>query len=489
MNKHSKLFIISLLALATTSCDLLGALTGKENYSNYEDYFTKELKYEKSTDMASFNKALDEGAYWWRTYDGKSSTTYYTSRNWLVYFDKQSSELTTIYFLDGNKINISTNDSGHYFQIADFTCVNTEGEYWRGMQGVPATEEQQKNIQIHKYEDNSGYLVVAYEKYMFYVTSDFKDAYINETNTKTFKSANGEKVIADCDLLNNYLTAFGKEKRLTLPAPEGKDIEIWHGKDYYQGDMSHYTAYLADVEPAEYAETLKKNGFTVIRSYEDPFYAFYLSRGGYWYCYDEEAEIEVLLKAHDYLYTDNMGKTYGPWHNTLIWFYKMNTGYFGENIQNDAEDWSDSDKETMNAWYDGKLNVTIPFVKLGKNYNVPNKMTLAHTGILDGTLMQEHKCYNITDSSRVNYLEGYDEVLEANGYHKYEYGFDADNDLNARSSFMKTEDCKYAECYINEEKNVAIKYYFDVNNGNTIRVFKLDEMKSMNVQNPEIFND
>lgn len=488
MDKHSKLLTIVFLSLTITACDFLNNIIGQSNYSGYEEYFTNELKYEKSTDMDSFNKALDEGAYWWRTYESDTSTSYYTSKGWLVFFNNSNKELSSIRFLDANRINVYENENGHYFQIADYTALSVEGEYWNGTKGVSASEEQQKNLQMHKYEDNSGYLVVAYEKYMFYVTSDFKDIYVNETNTKTFNNANEEKVIADCDLLNNYLTVFGEDKRLTLPAPEGKDIEIWHGKDYYKDHMSHYTAYFADVEPADYAETLKKNGFTVIRSYEDPFYAFYQSRGGFWYCYDEKAEIKILVSASDYLYINNVGKSYGPWHNTEIWFYKMSNGYFGENEQNTAEDWSDSDKEIMNSWYDGKLNVIIPFVKLGSNYHVPTDMSLAHTGILDGTLMQDHMCYNITDGSRVYYLDGYDKVLEANGYHKYEYGFDVDNDFDARSAFMKTEECKYAECYINEEKNVAIKYYFDTNNGNTIRVFKLDEMKSLNVENPEIFD-
>ncbi|MBR5997228.1 MAG: hypothetical protein IK028_04305, partial [Bacilli bacterium] len=80
-------------------------------------------------------------------------------------------------------------------------------------------------------------------------------------------------------------------------------------------------------------------------------------------------------------------------------------------------------------------------------------------------------------------LDGYDQVLEANGYHKYEYGFDINSNYSARASFNRTEDCKYAECYINTKKNVAIKYYYDVSNGNTIRVFKLDEMKSFNSDN------
>ena len=485
MNKYSKLFTISLLSLAITSCDLLGGLTGKsKNYSNYEDYFTQELKYEKSTDMASFNKAVDEGAYWWRTYEGKSSITYYSEKNWSISFNNKEDDKTasSIYFLDGNRIYFYEKDGKRYFQDIDYTC--TDGEtYWLLGSSIAISEEKQKQLQVHKYEDNSGYLVLACEKYMFYINADFTEIYVNEKNTKTFTNINGSKEIQDCELLTTYLAANKEDNRLTLPAPEGKNIEIWHGKSYYKEQMSHYTAYLADVEPAEYAETLKKNGYTVIRSYEDPFYAFYTTDGGYWYCYDEKAEVELLITANHYLYVDNMGKSYGPFHNTLIWFYKMNKGYFGEDKQNSKEDWTDSDKETMNSWYDGKLNVVIPFVKLGTDYSMPNQMTRAHEGLLDGTLSQDQKCYNIYDRSKVYYLDGYDQVLEANGYHKYEYGFDVTSNYSARGSFTKTEDCKYAECYINTEKNVAIKYYFDVNNGNTIRVFKLDEMKSFNSDN------
>ena len=78
------------------------------------------------------------------------------------------------------------------------------------------------------------------------------------------------------------------------------------------------------------------------------------------------------------------------------------------------------------------------------------------------------------------YLDGYGDVLEANGYLKYQYPVDL-SDYEQKYAFEKTEDSKYAECYINQDNNCAIKFYWSIYNGNTIRVFKLDEMRSWNV--------
>ena len=71
----------------------------------------------------------------------------------------------------------------------------------------------------------------------------------------------------------------------------------------------------------------------------------------------------------------------------------------------------------------------------------------------------------------------YDEILEANGFHKYVPNYDLSNP-DEKLAFFNTEESKYVNCFINQEKDIAIKYYFDIHNGNTIRVFKLSEMKS-----------
>ena len=98
--------------------------------------------------------------------------------------------------------------------------------------------------------------------------------YVNEKNTNEFQGYNDTKIIASSDLLDNTLKALGAEQRVKLPAP-GNDIEVWYGMEYYKEEPSHGTAYIADITPMEYVEILKDNGYTIIRSYEDPYYAFY----------------------------------------------------------------------------------------------------------------------------------------------------------------------------------------------------------------------
>ena len=142
------------------------------------------------------------------------------------------------------------------------------------------------------------------------------------------------------------------------------------------------------------------------------------------------------------------------------------------------ETWDSYDIENMKSWYDGTIDGTaVPFIPLGSDYYVPTMQSSARPNALDGTLAYHHQCYNITDGSNKYFLDGYDEILEANGFHKYVPNYDLSN-LEEKSAFHDTEESKYVNCFINQEKNIAIKYYFDINNGNTIRVFKLSEMKS-----------
>ena len=132
----------------------------------------------------------------------------------------------------------------------------------------------------------------------------------------------------------------------------------------------------------------------------------------------------------------------------------------------------------MAEWYDGLIDATkVPFPQIAKSYGVTKIMSYAHEGLMDGTLKLHSQCYNITDNSPVYFLDGYDQKLEAAGFHKYVPAYDLST-FEGRSAFQKIEECKYVECFINDEEDIAVKYYFDVINGNTVRVFKKSEMKS-----------
>ena len=156
----------------------------------------------------------------------------------------------------------------------------------------------------------------------------------------------------------------------------------------------------------------------------------------------DTSNLHIKAANYDYITTEtiyssefsDLGKSYGPLNNTKIWFEHMNKGYFGEKEQTNNDAWDSSDLANMAEWYDGTIDASaVPFVKLGKGYSVPtkNNKSYARNGILDGTLAYHEQCYNIFDSSPYYFLGGYDEVLEANGFHLYEPEHDGKKyDLN-----------------------------------------------------------
>lgn len=467
MKRFLKYFCVLFIGGFLSSCGLLssGGLGG--GYSGYEEYFEQEKKYKKFTDMDSLNEEIGKTSYFWSMYEGSDYKAYYTGKSDLIMIYKDRT-LISLRFTDGKSVTIREKNDALIFETDEVT-INSNGEktvYYEG-------EDASLNMAI----DDEGYLLVAYEKHAFYVSKDLKTVYVNETNTNVFQGYNSTKTIAPSDLLNTTLEALGEEQRVKLPAPK-ENIEIWYGMEYYKDEPSHGTAYIADITPMEYVEILKDNGYTVIRSYEDPYYAFYGENGGYWYCYDEKEEMKLIVHLTYYLYINDFGESFGPYNNTVIDFYHMRTGYFGEKERTTNEAWDSYDIENMKSWYDGTIDGTaVPFIPLGREYYVPTIQSSARPNALDGTLAYHHQCYNITDGSNKYFLDGYDEILEANGFHKYVPNYDLSN-LEEKSAFHDTEESKYVNCFINQEKNIAIKYYFDINNGNTIRVFKLSEMKS-----------
>jgi len=468
--KHlSKLLLLAVGAMSLSSCDFLANLIDglDGGYKSYEDYFTQEKKYEKFTNMNSFNSKLGELNYFWQIYDGTSSISYYSGKS-NFYSVYKNTEEVHFYSTQGENVDIVKKNGAVTFSTNEVS-IDDKGEKTVKYEG----KDNALNVAI----DDEGYLIVAYEKYAFYVTKDLKTVYENESNTNVFQGYSDKKTIPNSELLTNTLAALGKDTRLQLPSPGG-DVEIWYGLEEYNGKTSNGSAYIAGVSALDYVKKLEDSGFTVNRSYEDCYYAFYGKNGGYWYCFDEKQEIELLVNLEYYLYTDALGHTYGPYNNTHINFYKMRKGYLGEKTKTTATEWSSNDKQKFATWYNGTIDGSaVPFIQLGQGYKIPTSMSNAHSGFLDGTFANNQKCYNISDDSPYYLLDGYDEILENNGFHKYKQAYNLDIP-EEKTAFFNTEESKYVDCFINSEKDMAIKYYFDVINGNTIRVFKLSEMKS-----------
>ena len=470
MKKLSKLFCIFSSFLMLTACNLINP---EGRHEGYEEYFTEEKKYSKFTDINKLNEEIFKKAYFWSNpIDNDNYTCYITSKSHFIYIYKNSKKVMCS-FQSGGTLTVEEDEEGKMSAKTDRYVIIDE----KGNKTGSNNQVDRSNIEIQK--DSSGWLFFFNEKYLVYVTNDYKNFYICEDNTNVFNGINNStKLMTDDEFLTNALTILGKEERVTLPAPSTGEYEIWAGIDYYNDHPSHYSAYIAGVSPQEYVDVLKENGFTVNRSFEDEFYTFYGKNGGYWYCYDSKMEMKVILKYQDYLYTNNVGKTFGPSKNTVVWFYTIKDAKPKTITKSEETDWSESDKQTMAKWYDGTIDASkIPFPQIAKSYYVPSITMLAHEGLMDGTLKYHSECYNIYDDSPIYFLDGYDQKLEAAGFHKYVPSYDL-NDSKQRSEFRNTEDSKYIECFINDVEDIAVKYYYDINQGNTIRVFKKSEMKS-----------
>jgi hypothetical protein len=203
MKRLSKLLFIPLLGVSLTSCGLLGG-PGETDYSGYEEYFQQEKKYTKYTDMDSLNQAIGETAYFWSMIDSADYTAYYTSKNVLVMVYKDKT-MISIRFTDGNSVTVREKNGKLIFETDE----------------VEIDENGEKNVYITGKEssldmaiDDDGYLLVAYEKHMLYVTKDLKSVYMNERNTNVFQGYNDTKTIASSALLEKNIRKSWRRKKI-----------------------------------------------------------------------------------------------------------------------------------------------------------------------------------------------------------------------------------------------------------------------------------
>ena len=483
MKTFHKLLFIPLMGLTLSACSSLFPFI-KPSYAGYEEYMEKELKFSKYTKIDDLNAEIAEKAYQWKIGEHNEqykSTDYITAHNLSV----------TIYD-EGDRYSVYTTDGSSFYYSPDKTygyLASFRSKAYNNLYLFPSgnisnylnkdenniTEEQKEIFDIHFYDDGA-LLIFMDGKHLVYMENDKKTFYVSDDYTATFQGVNNTKTVPTCSLLISALEKL-EFSTLTLPAPEG-DFEAWAGENYYKEKYSNFGIYLAGVDIFDYIEVLKDNGFTVIRASDDIiFLPFYKERSGSWFIHDDKGELKGAMSFQDYLYINNVGKEYGPKFNVQIDLYKSTYGLFdGRNVTT-RTDWSDSEKETMQGWYDGSLNVIVPFHPLAVGYYVPSSMSRASEDLFGGALMLGHECYIIQDSSIDYHLDGYDETLEAAGYHKYVPAYEL-SDPEQLSAYKKSDESKYYECYINEELDCAIKFSFSFSKGNCIKVFKKSLMKS-----------
>ena len=478
------LLITSLLAL--TGCDLFNMINNLF-YDSFDDYIKKNDYQEIS--ISSFNNLLKDHMYFWskeiQTYTNTDdiNTRYYSpqSDNILEFTDNNQ---TTIYSRYGERIVVMYGESNttpvrYYFEDDPEVMVTNELK----VQYVDENNMRQEMddaheylFRCHVYED--GYLFVTQKNFMFYLSKDFKEYYINTNDTATFTNFDKQIEVPESALLTDALAALPEKEKLYFPIPENYEGSVY-AKDNIDEEDGHYISYnvlIPNVKASEYVKLLQQNGLEVYRGECHPMFDIGADESGEWIVYDKNQEFATHLQF-DTSYCAVKGsdeKNRGLELN--IQKAESKFSYYGKTV-NTQTDWTDDEKALMEQNY----GFVLPFINLGRRYHVDKQKRAHGEHPMTTPLNFDAKCYWVFDNFYKDVItETYGTKLEAIGFNLYETPVTKESSVEEIRDWKNSEDCKYYEMYLNTDLDLGIKFYFDDIYGNTIKIFKLSEIHAWN---------
>ncbi len=514
MRKTTKLFFLPLMAMMLTSCDILGAIRGitglKPKYENYEEFFADAMHFKSGTTfdlvMKNINKEL---RYWTRHTSQYSSTKYSIVEAPFFETINEYSDHYTIYLTNHDNVTIQkeAKQDGSIIEIhTNSVPMLVDGENHKWRYGDTTKDEkhldEKSKASINVYADENGYLVVSNSNSIFYITKDLKKVYFNDSNTRTFrymtdKDEYDSVQVPESDALTAALeTSKNSRPTLALPKPNNDSSldknKYWYGYNYRNIDLfgqvdpkkedyiNGYNLYFPGIEAYTYSEQLKQQGWTIHRANDEDLIATTSQKyDSYWVAVDEAEQYKIIIHDFQSLYVDlNALFTDGPSHSTRVEINRL--GGIEKVVagrKTTKTDWTDREKRTMRKWYD--LDVELPFVALSDSYSVPLRNSSAYAGLYSNLMELGTKCFNIQDNHYKYLLDGYGEVLEANGFTKFEMPSSVNpDDYKTVYEWYKVDSHKLYNAYVNYDKDVAVRFYFDISEGNVIRFFRISTMKA-----------
>ena len=450
------------------------------SYKSLDEFFKKN-NYTETKVNSEFNPIMQDHIYFWservQTFTNtsntdivhcspRSDTINYIGGYNQVTIRSRYSENFTVWTRNNTDILRYENEDGvkvYVYKDLSRKYVDDEGYL------VEMDDEHSSLIKVHEYND--GYLFKTCKNFMFYVDKALDNYYFNIDGTKTFTNYGVSITLPDSDLLSEGMNAFGNYEKFTLPLPANYSNGIYH-KDYLDEDDGHWIAYdviLPYADILQYVQTVKDAGLEIYRGENHPLFDFDgAEKGGEWVFYDKNHEFVVHLEYEYPIATVLKGKdssNYGV--RMRVQRAEEKFSYFGSTV-NTQTDWKETDKQTMMNSY----GIVLPFVNLGRRYHVEGTLRANGEHPLTSPLDMDVKCYWIFDNFYKDVItETYGEKLVQAGFVEYVPPADI-------QAWKDSEDVKYAECYINDELDLAIKFMFDDIYGNTIKIFKKSEMLS-----------
>lgn len=493
MKKLSKVLLVPLSVALLSGCaifDLFEAIDSMV-FDNISQYYDKE-NYSESPNEELFNDAIRANLYTW----DKEEKTYVNSGNKsLDYISPQSDVLT--YFIGEDQITIYTRYSETIVVFTDggkgtfLSYKDEEGDevklnsslemrYLDSESGylVNMDEEHQGLFRMHQYDD--GYLFSTHKNFMFYISNDLENIYVNTENSSTFTFHQASLTLPASSLLNETLERIGEKERFHLPLPNGYSRSVHHKAliDEDTKNVSSFEVHIPCLKATEYVEFLKGQGFEVYRGEEYGLFNLYKEEDGEWIAYDKNHEYKVHIQyTTSYaVLKENSNENWG------VELHVMKAGhtfsYFGSSLTTN-EDWTDKEKETM----ENLFGTVLPFIKLGRRYHISSKKVKNGEHAMLSPLSVDVECYQIFDNFYKDVInDSYGDKLIEAGFTYYLCPVDENSPREEIQSWKDSEDIRFYRCYMKEDLDLAVKIYFDDIYGNIMRIFKISELDSWHVE-------
>ena len=438
------LLMFLLLPIALTGCDLFG---GDEN------------GYEQNSTIGQVNAKMQKTMYGlWESKKTEEGYERYTSaRGSFVYEYEQNYSVNTF---DGQNFKVWKDKEyiATYTDDGDTVRVYSDGS--RSFVDSNITREPSAKVSVEA--DENGYLFITDSYYMIYFNKAVNKFYINEKNTKIFEYGDETFEVPSSQALTNALNNLDVYHKFYLPNP-GEKAEYLLSKDYIVSDKIYgFSVYFSRILPLEYIEILKNNNYEVALSEHYGLFApNYDGSDNVWLATDKNSEFVFSIEV-------GWLSSYGS--GTEIKVYKSNLkALYGVEVTAN-EDWTEEDKQNMVETYGSE----IPFIKLGSKYSIGNSLKSNGDEPVSSNLGS--KCYEIYDGHYRYLLEDYGQILEEKGFNLYNPPVNFESGYEEVFEWWYSEESKYYNCYINAEKDLAIRIKYDRVRGNLIQIFKYSQM-------------
>lgn len=483
MKKKVALLLPLIGVMTLSGCDIFQKILDMY-YPDLETYFA-ENNYTDSSDVNHFNGVMKDHVYFW----SKRIQTYTNSDNSDIVYDSprgdhithyERNEQFTIYTRNAETIIIMYDEGNsapirYQSEQGDQVRLKNDGKlYYLSPSNYYYEMDEEHSHILQFQQDDNGYLFVSQYNFMLYVSKDFKKFYINTENTATFTNYEGSVTVPESELLNTSLTKCQNREDLFIPVPKDYTNHIYH-KDYYDSNDSTVWAAYDVVFPlmkaVDYVNFLKEKGFEVYRGEYHELFSLDGENGGEWVVYDQNHEFNIHLQySNPIALLKNSQPSYGV--QLHVQRAEMTFSYYGLTI-NEQTGWKDDEKSFMQETFGREL----PFINLGRHYRVSKTKRWNGEQPLESALDMDVECYWINDNFYKDVItDKYGKLLESAGFTKYIPPITEGSSYEEKKAWKYSEECKFYECYLDNEHDLAVKFLFDDIYGNTIKIFKQSEM-------------